>query len=141
MAKATTRLTNDALAFLTERHLAMLTTLRETDAWQRAATATQTLANGLAQAANDSGVAIDVPSVGTMLSAFFTDTPVTDWHSVSATNTAKFKTFFHAMLERGIYLPPSPFEAWFLSSAHTEREIDATIAAARDAFAAAATIN
>jgi glutamate-1-semialdehyde 2,1-aminomutase len=121
--------------------IAMLTALQDTDAWQRAASAAATLATALKQVAREAGVAVAVPSVGTMLSTFFTDTPVTDWKSVSATNTTRFKAFFHTMLSRGIYLPPSPFEAWFLSAAHTEREINATVAAAREAFAAAAAIN
>jgi glutamate-1-semialdehyde 2,1-aminomutase len=115
--------------------IALLTALRDTDAWTRAATAAQTLAEGLRAVARNHDIAVDIPQVGTMLSLFFTATPVTDWTSVSRTETAHFKRIFHALLERGVYLPPSPFESWFLSSVHGSQEIDTTIAAAGEAFA------
>jgi glutamate-1-semialdehyde 2,1-aminomutase len=114
--------------------IAALTTLRDTDAWTRAAQSATVLAEGLRTAAHAADLAVQVPHVGTMLSVFFTDHPVVDWTSVSRTGTQRFKTFFHAMLENGVYLPPSPFEAWFLSSAHTEDAIQATLRSAANAF-------
>lgn len=72
---------------------------------------------------------------GSLLTLFFTADRVTGWDSAAACDTAAFGRFFHRMLERGIYLPPSQFEAWFLSAAHTERDVDATIRAAREALA------
>ncbi len=77
---------------------------------------------------------LTVNRVGAMFTFFFTDGPVTDWESARRCDTAKFGRFFQGMLERGIYLAPSQFEAAFLSAAHTEEDIDRTIAAARDAL-------
>ena len=82
---------------------------------------------------------ITVNRVGSMFTFFFTDRPVTDWESAKRSDTARFARFFRAMLERGIYLAPSQFEAAFLSAAHTEEDIDETIAAAREAFAVSIT--
>jgi glutamate-1-semialdehyde 2,1-aminomutase len=79
---------------------------------------------------------VAVNRVGSMFTFFFTDGPVTDWESARASDTARFSRFFRGMLERGVYLAPSQFEAAFLSTAHSEEDIEATIAAARDAFAA-----
>jgi glutamate-1-semialdehyde 2,1-aminomutase len=67
-----------------------------------------------------------------MFTFFFTEGPVTDWESAKQCNTGKFGDFFRAMLDRGIYLAPSQFEAAFISAAHTDADIDRTIAAARD---------
>ena len=77
---------------------------------------------------------VTVNRVGAMFTFFFTDGPVTDWESAKRCDTPKFGRFFQGMLERGIYLAPSQFEAAFLSAAHTEEDIDRTIAAARDAL-------
>jgi glutamate-1-semialdehyde 2,1-aminomutase len=77
-----------------------------------------------------------VNRVGSMFTVFFTDRPVTDWESAKSSDTARFGRFFRAMLERGVYLAPSQFEAAFLSAAHTADDIRQTIAAAREAFAA-----
>ena len=65
---------------------------------------------------------------------FFSDVPVTSWDTAKAADTARFAAFHAAMLERGVYLAPSQFEAGFLSTAHGDAEIDATIEAARDAL-------
>ena len=82
---------------------------------------------------------VTVNRVGSMFTCFFTSEPVTDYASAKRSDTARFGQFFRAMLERGVYLAPSQFEAAFVSAAHTERDIDETIAAAQEAFAAAAT--
>jgi len=79
---------------------------------------------------------ITVNRVGSMFTFFFTGQPVTNWESAKSSDTARFARFFRAMLERGIYLAPSQFEAAFLSAAHTEEDLTMTIAAAREAFAA-----
>ncbi|HWC96381.1 MAG TPA: glutamate-1-semialdehyde 2,1-aminomutase [Candidatus Sulfopaludibacter sp.] len=76
---------------------------------------------------------VTVNRVGSMFTFFFTDGPVTDWESAKRCDTARFGRFFRAMLDRGIYLAPSQFEAAFLSAAHTEEDIDKTIAAAQTA--------
>jgi glutamate-1-semialdehyde 2,1-aminomutase len=98
------------------------------------ATLTARLAAGLAEAARDGGVAVHINVVGSLLTPFFTDRPVRDYSSATSADTDRYARFFRGMLARGIYLPPSQFEAWFLSAAHTTRDVDKTIAAARAAF-------
>ena len=92
------------------------------------------LAAGLADAARQAGVALQVNAVGSTLTPFFTDRPVRDFASATTANTDQYARFFRGMLRRGIYPPPSQFEAWFLSAAHTTRDIDNTIKAARSAM-------
>ena len=72
---------------------------------------------------------------GSMLTPFFCRGPVTDYASAKASDTALYARFFHAMLKRGIYLPPAQFEALFVSMAHTEAEVDETLRAASDSLA------
>jgi len=92
------------------------------------------LAAGLADAAREAGVPLQVNAFGSLLTPFFTNAPVRDYDSAVRSNTATYATFFNAMLARGIYPPPSQFEAWFLSAAHSDRDIAKTIAAARSAM-------
>jgi glutamate-1-semialdehyde 2,1-aminomutase len=68
------------------------------------------------------------------LTPFFTDRLVRDYESATSADTARYARFFRAMLNRGIYLPPSQFEAWFLSSAHSVHDVSRTVAAAHDAM-------
>lgn len=89
------------------------------------------LAAGLADAARDAGVALQVNAFGSLVTPFFTDKPVRDYESAITADTAAYGAFFRGMLARGIYLPPSQFEAWFISGAHTSRDIDTTVAVAR----------
>ena len=77
---------------------------------------------------------LTVNRVGSMMTWFFTDQAVTDYDSAKTSNTTQFGKFFHAMLERGIYLPPSQYEALFVSTAHTEADIARTVEAARESF-------
>jgi len=93
------------------------------------------LVAGITAAAKEAGVAMTVNRVGSMFTFFFTDKQVTDWVSASTCDTATFGRFHGALLEAGVWLPPSQFEAAFLSTAHTVADIDATIAAAREALA------
>jgi glutamate-1-semialdehyde 2,1-aminomutase len=92
------------------------------------------LAAGLAAAAREAGVALQVNVVGSVLTPFFTDRPVRDYQSATGANTELYARFFRAMLVRGVYPPPSQFEAWFLSTAHTVKDVDRTIAAAHAAM-------
>jgi glutamate-1-semialdehyde 2,1-aminomutase len=92
------------------------------------------LAAGLADAARDAGVALQVNAFGSLLTPFFTSSPVTDYDSALKADTGAYATFFRAMLERGVYGPPSQFEAWFLSAAHTDRHVSKTLEAARGAM-------
>jgi glutamate-1-semialdehyde 2,1-aminomutase len=92
------------------------------------------LAEGLRSAAEEAGVPVRIHRVGSMLSVFFTEAEVVDFATASATDRARYARFFHAMLARGVYLPPSPLEAWFVSAAHTDDHIARTLRAARAAF-------
>ena len=92
------------------------------------------LGAGLAGAAREAGVALQVNVAGSVLTPFFTDRPVRDYQSATSANTEQYARFFRGMLARGIYPPPSQFEAWFLSTAHTVKDVDKTIAAARAAM-------
>jgi glutamate-1-semialdehyde 2,1-aminomutase len=92
------------------------------------------LAAGLADAARDAGVRLQVNGFGSLLTPFFTDQPVRDYESALTCDTEAYGRFFRGMLARGIYVPPSQFEAWFLSGAHTARDVDRTIKAARAAL-------
>jgi len=94
-----------------------------------------TLVAGMLQVAQEAGVAMTANRVGSMFTFFFTDREVTDWASASTCDTARFGRFHGAMLDAGVWLPPSQFEAAFLSIAHTASDIDDTIAAAREALA------
>ena len=91
---------------------------------------------GVNAAAKDAGIEMCHNRVGSMFTWFFTSGPVTDWTSAAKSDTEAFGRFFHSMLESGIYLPPSQFEAAFLSAAHTEQDVQQTITAAKQAFAA-----
>jgi len=92
------------------------------------------LSEGLLEAARELGVGVTLNRVGSMLTLFFTPGPVTDYASAKKSDTLAFARFFRAMLEEGIYLPPSQFEAAFLSTAHTSADIAKTVRAARIAF-------
>jgi glutamate-1-semialdehyde 2,1-aminomutase len=94
------------------------------------------LATGLAAAAREAGVPMQVNAFGSLVTPFFTSQPVRDYQSAAASDTQAYGTFFRGMLARGIYPPPSQFEAWFLSAAHTERDVDRTIKAARQSLIA-----
>jgi len=92
------------------------------------------LAAGLAEAARVARVRLQVNAFASMVTPFFTSSPVRDYDSALTADTAAYATFFRGMLARGVYLPPSQFEAWFLSAAHTDRHVERTITAARAAM-------
>ena len=115
--------------------LAMLELLRRPDTYPRLNRLAARLASGLRSGAARHNVPLRVQRVGSLLTAFFTDLPIRDYDDVRTSDTARYARFFNAMLERGIYLAPSQFEAMFISLAHTEEHIDATIAAAEAALA------
>jgi glutamate-1-semialdehyde 2,1-aminomutase len=92
------------------------------------------LAAGLADAARDAGVPLQVNALGSMVTPFFTTARVRDFASAVTADTAAFGVFFQAMLARGVYLPPSQFESWFISGVHTTRDIGKTVEAARAAM-------
>jgi len=93
------------------------------------------LVEGVAAAAKDAGVNVCHNRVGSMFTWFFTPGPVTNWDTASKSDTEAFGRFFRSMLDSGVYLPPSQYEAAFLGATHTEEDIQKTIAAAKQAFA------
>jgi len=93
------------------------------------------LASGLRAAADDAGVPVCVQRVGSMMTTFFTEGPVTDFASAKLSDTRRYGAYFRGMAERGVYLAPSQFEAAFLSLAHTHEDIETTLAAASAVFA------
>jgi glutamate-1-semialdehyde 2,1-aminomutase len=93
------------------------------------------LVAGVSAVSKEAGVAMCYNRVGSMFTWFFTPGPVTDWTSASKSDTEAFGRFFRSMLDSGIYLPPSQFEAAFLGAAHTLEDVQQTIAAAKQAFA------
>ncbi|HSR11664.1 MAG TPA: glutamate-1-semialdehyde 2,1-aminomutase [Thermodesulfobacteriota bacterium] len=96
---------------------------------------TSLLADGILRCAKESGIPVTVNQAPGLLTVFFTESPVTDYSSAKKSDTRRFAQFFIAMMENGIYLPPSQFEAWFLSAAHTERDLEKTVECCRRAFA------
>ncbi len=110
------------------------------DAYARLDGTSARLADGLAREAAAAKVPVQVNRVGSMLTVFFSEKPVFDAASARAASTRRFAAFFHALLEHGVYFPPSQFEAAFLSTAHTAEDVEATLAAARAAFAEAAKV-
>ncbi|MFO1518169.1 MAG: glutamate-1-semialdehyde 2,1-aminomutase [bacterium] len=95
---------------------------------------TRQLSEGLAQLAAEAGIVVQVPHMGGMIGLFFSERPVADLSSAMASDTGRFNRFFHGMLKRGVYLPPSAYEAWFVSAAHGEKEIQKTLRAAGQTF-------
>ncbi len=93
------------------------------------------LGAGIGAAAAKAGIPVYQTQVGTMFCTYFTDTPVHNWDTAAQSNTERFGKFFRGMIERGVYFAPSQFEAGFMSAAHTDADIDATIAAAEAVFA------
>lgn len=96
---------------------------------------TSRLLRGLEQAAAEAGVPFTTTQVGSMFGLFFTDRPICGYADVGACDLPAFNRFFHAMLDRGVYLAPSAYEAGFVSAAHGETELDHTLRAARESFA------
>jgi glutamate-1-semialdehyde 2,1-aminomutase len=116
--------------------LATLRTLRDNrEIYGRMERMAATLVEMVSEAARDAGVPVRANRVGSMFTWFFTHDAVTDWDSAAKCDTAAFGRFHRAMLNAGVYLPPSQFEAAFLSAAHTDQDIAETVAAAREAFA------
>ena len=116
--------------------LASLNELCQGDKHQQLSAATEKLAMGFKAAAERNGISLSINYVGAMFGFFFTEEEkITSYAQATACDGEKFKRFFHLMLEEGVYLAPSAFEASFLSTAHTDKELDATLAAADRCFA------
>jgi glutamate-1-semialdehyde 2,1-aminomutase len=115
--------------------LATLAELRRPGLYGELAARMASLAEGLAAAARAAGLAARVNTAGSLTTLFLTDEAVRDYASAKRSDTKRFARFFRQMLDRGILLPPSQFEALFLSAAHTDADIERTVAAARECFA------
>jgi glutamate-1-semialdehyde 2,1-aminomutase len=96
---------------------------------------TSAVAEGISAAGREAGIPMKTNRVGSMVTWFFTDAPVTDWATAERSDTEAFGRFHRSMLDQGVWLPPSQFEAAFLSVAHTDADIEMTVEAARKAFA------
>lgn len=114
---------------------ALLRALDDAAIYAQLEASTAQLCSGLQAAADDAGVAFTTTRVGSMFGLFFSSGPIRGLADVSACNIDHFRRFFHLMLERGVYLAPSAYEAGFVSAAHGAREIGHTVAAAQEAFA------
>ena len=104
-------------------------------AYHRLTVVTEALASGLRDAAASAGVPVAVAATTGLLTVFFHDGPVTSYADAKACDADAHAAFCRALLNRGVYLPPSQFEAWFPSLAHSDEHVDHTVAAAREAFA------
>ena len=118
--------------------LAMLRLIRETDPYAELERRSAALERGLRDAAGEAGVAATVNRVGSMMTAFFGEAPVTGWDTAKQADTGRYGTFFRRMLEAGVYLAPSQFECAFVSGAHSDEEIERTVEAARRVMASLA---
>ncbi len=114
--------------------IAMLKELTKPGVFDGTMERAKALGEGIARAAKRAGVPIYQTQVGTMFSTFFREGPVRNWDDVSRCDTEAFGRFFHGMLEGGVYIAPSQFEAGFISAAHGDEEVRATISAAESAF-------
>src|SRR5437763_1453313 len=114
--------------------LVTLKRLRDAAVYKQLERAGQRLCDGLSKAAREAGIETVTNRVGSMWTTFFTNEPVTDWTSAARSNRELFGKFFHAMLDEGVYLAPSQFEAGFIGLAHTDELLYRTVEAARRAL-------
>jgi glutamate-1-semialdehyde 2,1-aminomutase len=114
--------------------LTTLRRLRDKSVYERLERAGARLTAGLSEVAREAGIETTTNRVGSMFTGFFTNEPVTDWTTAARADRDLYGRFFHAMLDEGVYLAPSQFEAAFISLAHTDALLDRTVEAARKAF-------
>jgi glutamate-1-semialdehyde 2,1-aminomutase len=114
--------------------IATLKILERPGLWDQINAATTQLSRGIGELARAAGIPLQGHQVGTMFSAFFTETPVQDWPTAKTSDTTRFGKYFHGMLQRGVYLAPSQFEAGFVSAVHGNAVIETTLDAAEAVF-------
>jgi glutamate-1-semialdehyde 2,1-aminomutase len=114
--------------------LLTLRRLRSESVYEQLEMRSARLCDGLSRAAAEAGIKTTTNRVGSMWTSFFSDEPVTNWATANKSNRELYGRFFHAMLDEGVYLAPSQFEAGFVSTSHTNAIIDQTIDASRKAF-------
>jgi glutamate-1-semialdehyde 2,1-aminomutase len=110
--------------------IASLTLLKDESPYNRLNNFGNTLAQGFREIADDKGIPLQVPQTGSMYCLFFSDNPVINFDHAIDSKHESFKSVFHKMLEKGVYLPPSSYETCFISAAHTDEDLDKTL----DAF-------
>ncbi|HEX7957738.1 MAG TPA: hypothetical protein VF508_12380, partial [Pyrinomonadaceae bacterium] len=110
--------------------------LRDKSVYERLERATARLCEGMAEAAREAGAVTVTNRVGSMFTTFFNGSEVYDWPTAAGSDRERYGKFFHAMLEEGVYLAPSQFEAAFIGTAHTDDLLGRTVEAARRAFRA-----
>ena len=118
--------------------MAILDELAKPGVYEAIEAKTKKLVDGLRQAADQAGVKVSINHSASLFTIFFTETPVDSYAAAMTSNTEQFKVFFQSMLNQGYYLPPSQFECWFVSQAHSDEDIANTILAAEKAFQAVA---
>ena len=114
--------------------IATLKILRDTDPYPRLQQLSTRLATGLEAAAKAAGVSVWIGWFNSMMTLFFTDGPVVDWATAARCDTKRYAKYFWGLIDRGVYMPCSQFEALFVSAAHSDAEIDATVATAQEVF-------
>jgi glutamate-1-semialdehyde 2,1-aminomutase len=114
--------------------IATVKRLKVPGTYERLAAKTDRLVNGLSAALAAAGITASMDSIGSMMGLFFADIPVKNFNDAKTSNLERFTAYYQGMLERGIYLAPSQFEAGFVSLAHSDVDIDLTVAAAREVF-------
>jgi glutamate-1-semialdehyde 2,1-aminomutase len=117
--------------------IATLNALKQPGFYKKLEDMTTELVSGLQKAAEQVGVSVQINSIGSMFTVFFTASPVTNFQTAKTCDTARYAKFFHSLLDQGVYFPPSQFETCFVSLAHTKSDIKATVQAAKEAFKAA----
>src|SRR5688572_4058889 len=114
--------------------LVTLRRLRDKSVYEQLDNVSRRLCEGLSAGASEAGIKTEINRVGSMWTSFFTNEPVTNWDTANRSSREQYGKFFHAMLEEGVYLAPSQFEAAFVSLAHTDDIVEQTVIAARNAF-------
>jgi len=118
--------------------IATLKALQVDGVWDNIAAQTETLVHGIHAAAEAANTTVEINRVGTMFTTFFNEAPITDWDSAAKSDTEKFGRFHQHLLQNGVYLPPSQYEACFLSTEHGAAEVEQTVQAFEKAFTAVA---
>jgi glutamate-1-semialdehyde 2,1-aminomutase len=115
--------------------IATLKVLRQSNPYPRLAELSNRLSSGLLAAANSARISSSIGQCNSMMTLFFNPGPVTDWESAARSDTARYARYFWGLIDRGVYMPCSQFEALFVSAAHSDADVEATLAAAREVFA------
>jgi glutamate-1-semialdehyde 2,1-aminomutase len=114
--------------------IATLDLLKSKKLYQDLGRKTSYLSEGISKLTHERGIPVCVNHTTGMLTVFFTGGPVRDYQTAKTSDTKRFAQFFIEMMNSGIYLPPSQYEAWFISLAHTQKDLDQTLKACEDAF-------